>query len=109
MNDYIDFKTFSNGPEFYGDLDQEEFLKSTTKRLNNDLSGWTMIKVPIKHEFIDDLTEVITYEIRYRLYLSTVYELLGFDKGWAESLYSSFYWEKDKDGNMTDLYLQHNI
>ena len=105
MNNYIDFEAFPHGTEFYGDFDQEEYLKSTSKRLNNDLSEWIMVKVPIKHEFIDDLTEVITYEIRYRLYLSTVYELLGFGKPWAGSPYSKYYWEKDEYGNITSSYL----
>lgn len=105
MNNYIDFEAFPHGPEFYGDFDQEEYLKPISKRLNNDLSEWTMVKVPIKHEFIDDLTEVITYEIRYRLYLSTVYELLGFENTWSGSQYSKYYWEKDKYGNITGSYL----
>lgn len=40
-----------------------------------------------------------------RVYLSTVYELLGLDNNLAGYTYSNYYWEKDKDGNMTDLYL----
>lgn len=63
-----------------------------------------MVRVPIKREFIDDLTEVTTYEFRYRLYLSTVYRMLGFDD-FMVLRYTGYYWEKDKDGNITSEYL----
>lgn len=98
MNDYIiDVEIFSNGPVF---IDSEGYLKNLTKSLNDDLSEWTIVKVPIKHEFINELTEMITYEYRYRLYLSKIYKLLGYDDIVANR-YSGRYWEKDKDGNMT--------
>lgn len=48
-------------------------------------------------EYLESLTDI--------LYLSTVYELLGLDNNLAGYTYSNYYWEKDKDGNMTDLYL----
>ena len=101
MSNYVDFKSSQNGPMF---VSGEERLKNLTNTLNNDLSEWTLVKVPIKHVFIDELTETIKYEWRYRLHLSKVYEMLGFDSVTA-NLYSGYYWEKDKDGNITDYYL----
>ena len=101
MSNYVDFEISQNGPMF---VSGEEYLKNLTNTLNDDLSEWTLVKVPIKHEFIDELTETIKYEWRYRLYLSKVYEMLGFDSVTA-NLYSGYYWEKDKDGNVTDYYL----
>ena len=98
MSNYIEVDLFSNDQVF---LDSKKNLKELTKRLNEDLSEWTMVKVPIKREFIDDLTEICTYEIRYRLYLSTVYSLLGFDDSIANRYIG--YWEKDKDGNITNV------
>ena len=101
MSNYVDFEISQNGPMF---VSGEEYLKNLTNTLNDDLSEWTLIKVPIKHVFIDELTETIKYEWRYRLYLSKVYEMLGFDSFMA-NLYSGYYWEKDKDGNIADYYL----
>ena len=101
MSNYVDFEISQNGPMF---VSGEEYLKNLTNTLNDDLSEWTLVKVPIKHVFIDELTETIKYEWRYRLYLSKVYEMLGFDSCMA-NLYSGYYWEKDKDGNITDYYL----
>ena len=101
MSNYVDFEISQNGPMF---VSGEEYLKNLTNTLNDDLSEWALVKVPIKHEFIDELTETIKYEWRYRLYLSKVYEMLGFDSVTA-NLYSGYYWEKDKDGNITDYYL----
>ena len=101
MNNCKDVELFPNGPMFIGG---EESVKNFTNALNDDLSEWALVKVPIKHEFIDDLTEMIKYEWRYRLYLSKVYEMLGFDSFIANQ-YSGYYWEKDKDGNITDCYL----
>ena len=101
MNNYIEIENFPNGPMF---ISSEEYLKKLTNTLNNDLSEWDLVKVPIKHEFIDELTVTIKYEWRYRLYLSTVYEMLGFDS-FIANRYSGYYWEKDKDGNVTDYYL----
>ena len=107
MSDYIEFGNISNEELTSICEEQRNFFKHAEKKLNDDLSLWSKVKVPIKSEFIDDFTEVITYEIRYRLYLSTVYELLGllsdFDK-WTNR-YSCYYWEKDKDGNLTDVCL----
>lgn len=106
-DDIIDFENLSNETMESIYNDQRNFFDNVERKLNDDLSEWTMVKIPVKREFIDDLTEVVTYEIRYRLYLSTVYKLLGlldsFDK-WTNR-YSEFYWEKDKDGNLTDVYL----
>ena len=101
MNEYKDVEIFPTGPMFIGD---EESIKNLTNTLNDDLSKWVLVKVPIKHEFIDELTEMIKYEWRYRLYLSKVYEMLGYDS-LIENRYSGYYWEKDKDGNITDYYL----
>ena len=101
MSNYEDFEIFPNGPMFISD---KGYLKNLTNTLNNDLSEWDLVKVPIKHEFIDELTETIKYEWRYRLYLSKVYEMLGFDS-FIANRYSGYYWEKDKDGNITDYYL----
>ena len=101
MSNYKDFEIFPNGPMFIGG---EEFIKNTENTLNNDLSEWDLVKVPIKREFIDELTETIKYEWRYRLYLSKVYEMLGFD-GLIANRYSGYYWEKDKDGNVTEYHL----
>ena len=101
MSIYEDFEIFPNGPMF---ISGEEHLKDLANTLNNDLSEWVLVKVPIKHKFIDELTETIKYEWRYRLYLSKVYEMLGFDS-FIANRYSSYYWEKDKDGNITDYYL----
>ena len=101
MSNYEDFEIFPNGPMFFSG---EGYLKDLTNTLNNDLSEWVLVKVPIKHEFIDELTETIKYEWRYRLYLSKVYEMLGFDS-FTANRYSGYYWEKDKDGNITDYYL----
>ena len=101
MSNYVDFEISQNGPMF---VSGEEYLKNLTNTLDDDLSEWTLVKVPIKRVFIDELTETIKYEWRYRLYLSKVYEMLGFDSFMA-NLYSGYYWEKDKDGNITDYYL----
>ena len=102
MNNYKDVEIFPNGPMF---ISGEESVEKLTNALNDDLSEWVLVKVPIKHEFIDELTEIIKYEWRYRLYLSKVYEMLGYDSLIAPSRYSGYYWEKDKDGNITDCYL----
>lgn len=101
MSNYVDFEIFPNGPIIISD---QEYLKNLTNTLNDDLSEWELVKVPIKREFVDELTEIIKYEWRYRLYLSKVYEMLGLDS--SEGIrYSDYYWEKDKDGNITDYYL----
>lgn len=102
MNNYLDFETFNNG--CIGFSNDEDCLIDLTNTLNNNLERWTLVKVPIKHEMIDDLTEIIKYEYRYRLYLSDVYKELGMDEFIANQ-YDSYYWEKDKDGNYTDNYL----
>ena len=101
MNDYVEIENFQNGPMLIG---SEGYLKNLTNTLDNDLSEWDLVRVPIKHEFIDELTETIKYELRYRLYLSKVYEMLGFDS-FIANRYSGYYWEKDKNGNITDYYL----
>ena len=101
MNGYKDVEIFPNGPMI---ISVEESIKNITNTLNDDLSEWVLVKVPIKHEFIDELTETIKYEWRYRLYLSKVYEMLGYDS-LIQNRYSGYYWEKDKDGNLTDYYL----
>ena len=58
MNDCIENEIFPNGPMF---ISGEEHLKNLTNTLNDDLSEWDLVKVPIKHEFIDELTETIKY------------------------------------------------
>ena len=78
---------------------KKEYLKDLEKKLNDDISEWDLVRVPIKHEFVDELTEIIKYEWRYRLYVSKIYEMLGFDSFMANEYFG--YWEKDKDGNIT--------
>ena len=101
MSNYKDVELFPNGPMFFG---SKVFIRNAEKMLNDDLSEWDLVKVPIKREFTDELTETIKYEWRYRLYLSKVCEMVGFDNLTANR-YSGYYWEKDKDGNVTDYYL----
>lgn len=101
MNNYKDVEIFPNGLMLISGKDSIKILENT---LNDDLSEWDLVKVPIKHEFIDELTETIKYEWRYRLYLSKVYEMMGFDS-LIVNRYSGYYWEMDKDGNVTDCYL----
>lgn len=101
MSNYKDVELFPNGPMFFG---SKAFIRNAENMLNDDLSEWDLVKVPIKREFIDELTETIKYEWRYRLYLSKVFEMMGFDNLTANR-YSGYYWEKDKDGNVTDYYL----
>ena len=104
MSDYIEFGNISN-EELTSICDEQRILfKHAEKRLNDDLSLWSKVKVPIKREFINDFTEIIEYEWRYRLYLSKVYKMLGLDICIANR-YSCYYWEKDKDGNLTDVCL----
>lgn len=97
MSNHENFEIFPNGQMF---ISGEEHLKNLTNTLNDDLSEWVLVKVPVKREFIDELTEMIKYEWRYRLYLSKVFEMLGLDSSIA-NLYSGYYWEKDKDENIT--------
>ena len=103
MINYEDFKNFHDGRTKYA-MEQKEYLKDLEKKMNDDLSEWDLVRVPIKYEFVDDLKEIIKYELRYRLYVSKVYEMLGFDS-FIANRYSGYYWEKDKDGNITDYYL----
>lgn len=100
MDNYKDVELFSNGPTF---ANGKEFPKNLANTLIDDSSGWVLVKVPIKHEFIDELTETIKYEWRYRLYLSTLYKRLGLFDSYTAILYSSYYWERDKNGNITEL------
>ena len=86
MNNYKDVEIFPNGPMF---ISGEESVENLTNALNDDLSEWVLVKVPIKHEFIDELTEIIKYEWRSRLYLSKVFQMLGFDSCMA-NLYSAY-------------------
>lgn len=101
MSNYEDFELFTNGRAF---ASNEGDSKDFENKLNDDLNEWDLVKVPIKYEFIDELTQIIKYEWRYRLYLSKVYEMLGFDSFTANK-YSGYYWEKDRDGNITDYHL----
>jgi hypothetical protein len=101
MNDYKDVEIFPNGPVI---ISGEGSIKNITNTLNDDLSECVLVKVPIKREFINELTGTIKYEWRYRLYLSKVYEMLGYDS-LIQNRYSGYYWEKDKDENLTDYYL----
>ena len=95
MNNFNSVETFSNEQLF---ISNKKCIESIANILNSDLSEWDLVKVPIKREFIDELMEVIKYEWRYRLYLSKVYEMLGYDS-LTQNRYSGYYWEKDKDGN----------
>lgn len=99
MSNYEDFKNFHDGRTKYA-MEQKEYLKDLEKILNDYHIEWDLVRVPIKYEFVDDLKETIKYEWRYRLYVSKVYEMLGFDSFMANE-YSGYYWEKDKDGNIT--------
>ena len=101
MDNCKDVEIFPNGPMF---VCGEESIKNLMNTLNDNLSEWDLVKVPIKYEFIDELTEITKYEWRYRLYLSKVYEMMGFDS-LIVNRYSGYYWEMDKDGNVTDCYL----
>ena len=101
MSNCEDFEIFPNEPKF---ISGKETIINLTNTLNDDLNEWVLVKVPIKHEFVDELTEIIKYEWRYRLYLSKFYEMLGFDSFFTDK-YSGYYWEKDKDGNITDYHL----
>lgn len=100
--DILDFENFNNGDIAFSN--NEGFLKECTDKLNHDMDYWELVKVPVKHELIDELTESIKYEYRYRLYVSTVYILLGYDKFIANQ-YKNYYWEKDLEGNYTECYL----
>ena len=101
MDNRKDVEIFPNGPMLVGG---EESIKNLMNTLNDNLSEWDLVKVPIKYEFVDELTEITKYEWRYRLYLSKVYEMMGFDS-LIVNRYSGYYWEMDKDGNVTDCYL----
>ena len=101
MDNCKDVEIFPNGPMF---VCGEESIKNLMNTLNDNLSEWDLVKVPIKYEFVDELTEITKYEWRYRLYLSKVYEMMGFDS-LIVNRYSGYYWEMDKDGNVTDCYL----
>ena len=103
MSNYEDFKVFPDGWTTSA-MEQKDYFKDLEKKLNDDLSEWDLVKVPIKREFVDELTEIIEYEWRYRLYVSKIYEMLGFNS-FMTNRYSGYYWEKDKDGNITDYYL----
>ena len=98
MSNYEDFKAFPDGWTKSA-MEQKEYLKDLEKKLNDDLSEWDLVRVPIKNEFVDELTEIIKYEWRYRLHASKMYEMLGFDSFMANEYFG--YWEKDKDGNIT--------
>lgn len=95
MNNFNNVETFSNEQLF---ISNKKCIENITNTLNSDLSEWDLVKIPIKREFIDELTEIIKYEWRYRLYLSKVYEMLGIDS-LTQNRYSGCYWEKDKNGN----------
>ena len=101
MNDYKDVEIFPNGPMI---INGEGIIENIANTLNDDLSKWDLVKVPIEREFIDELTEIVKYEWRYRLYLSKVYEILGFNDS-IQNRYCDYYWEKDKNGNITYSYL----
>ena len=103
MSNYEDFELFTNSNSL-SFASSEGNSKNLENELNDDLNGWVLVKVPIKREFVDELTEIIKYEWRYRLYISKVYEMLGFDSFTANK-YSDYYWEKDRDGNITDYHL----
>ena len=100
MSNYEDYKKVFPDELTTSAMEQKEYLKDLEKKLNDDLSEWDLVRVPIKHEFVDELTEIIEYEWRYRLYVSKVYEMLGFDSFMA-NVYFGGYLEKDKDGNIT--------
>lgn len=104
MSDIImlDFETFNNGVIVFDN--GKDILKETTDKLNNDLDEWELVKVPVSKVMVDELTEVTKYEYRYRLYLSKVYELLGFDEFIANG-YKGYYWEKNLKGEYTEYHL----
>ena len=92
MDNYKDVEIFPNGPML---ISVEESINNLTNALNDNLSEWDLVKVPIEHEFVDELTEIIKYKWRYRLYVSKIYKMLGFDSFMAKE-YSGYYWEKIK-------------
>ena len=78
-------------------------ISDALDRFNNSLDGWHKVKVPVKHHFIDELTEITEYEWRYRLYVKDVYEALGLEA--CPGSYSCCYWEKDVNGKFIGYYL----
>ena len=98
MSNYKDFQDGFTASA----MEQKEYWKDIENKLNNDLSEWDLVMVPIKREFVDELTEMIKYEWRYRLYVSKVYEMLGFDSFVADR-YSDYYWEKIKTGMLPTI------
>ena len=103
MCDFIlDFETFTNGVIVFDN--GKEILKETIDKLNKDLSEWELVKVLVSKVMVDELTEVTKYEYRYRLYLSKVYKLLGFDE-FVANRYKDYYWEKNSKGKYTGYYL----
>ena len=75
----------------------EVFIKKTMSEMNEN--GWIKVKVPVKTEWVDDLTRVTTYEYRERLYVQNVYKALGFEG--SGGFYYGKFWEKDACGNIT--------
>lgn len=95
-----DIEIFGSGPIIFNEVG---VLEDTNRKINNDITGWTKVKVPIGTEFVDELTSVTKYEYRYRLYLSDVYRELGCDN--IADFYKEYYWEKDENGKMVECYL----
>lgn len=82
----------------------ETFIKKTMSEMNE--KGWVKVKVPVKTEWVDDLTSVTTYEYRERLYVQEVYEALGFEG--HSDLYYGMFWEKDACGNITTPFSEND-
>lgn len=87
-------------------MDGEKYLKDFTMKINNDLRLWEKVKVPIKRVWVDELTETVIYEYRYRLSIAKVWELIGqSDVPLIDTYLTEYYWEKDSDGNITNTHL----
>ena len=97
-----------NDAKYYFEFDDKkfdsnmDFIKQTTAKLNDTLDDWELVKVVANYEFPNDLTEVITYEYKYRFYLEKFYSLVGLDSPYPPRTY---YWERNLDGTGSDCYL----
>lgn len=87
-----DIDIFQSGPIIW-DYEKEESPYIFRKRFDE----LELVIVPSKREFIDELTEIVTYEKRYRLYLKDVYQELGIP--FEDYNLYGYYWEWDSNGN----------
>ena len=52
MSNYEDFELFTNSNSL-SFASSEGNSKNLENKLNDDLNGWVLVKVPIKREFVD--------------------------------------------------------